>query len=148
MLNKLVENKFKILAAIGIIFCFAIIRALEKQLFYDPFLAYFDRDFIHNPLPEYDAFKLFSGVFIRYFLNTVLSLALIYVLFRDLEILKFSVILYLFFLVILLGLFFLILMSFPEKTWLLFYVRRFLIQPIFIMLFIPAFYYQQQNLKK
>jgi exosortase F-associated protein len=27
----------------------------------------------------------------------------------------------------------------------LFYIRRFLIQPIFLLLFLPAFYYQKQN---
>ncbi|WP_374707786.1 exosortase F system-associated protein [Flavobacterium sp. J372] len=27
----------------------------------------------------------------------------------------------------------------------LFYIRRFLIQPLFLILFIPAFYYQRRN---
>ncbi|KQB38453.1 Exosortase F-associated protein [Flavobacterium aquidurense] len=73
---------------------------------------------------------------------------LIYTLFRDREILKFSAVIYGFFLLILFGMFFIILNYFPDGNWLLFYVRRFIIQPIFVLLFIPAFYYQQQNLKK
>lgn len=148
MLNKLFEHKFKILIAVLIIVCFGIIRALENKIFYDPFLIYFESDFKDLPFPEVDSLKLFFGLLVRFVLNTILSLLLIYTLFQDLEILKFSTLIYGFFLVILLGMFFIILNYFPDANWLLFYVRRFIIQPIFVLLFIPAFYYQQQNLKK
>lgn len=148
MLNKLKEHTSKILIAIIIVSCFGIIRAFENQLFYDPFLDYFERDFNNLPFPQVNTFQLFGGLLFRYFLNTILSLALIYVLFQEIEMLKFSALLYVFFLVILFGMFFIILKYFPDGSWLLFYVRRFIIQPIFVLLFIPAFYYQLQNLKK
>lgn len=148
MLNKLIENKFRIAIAVVIICLFAVIRAFENQLFYDPFLKYFENDFKNSPLPDYRGGKLFLGILLRYFLNSFLSVALIYVLFHDSEITRFSIFLYLFFLALLFVLFFCILYYFPEDNWLLFYIRRFLIQPIFILLFIPAFYYQQQYLKK
>ncbi|KAF2334403.1 exosortase F system-associated membrane protein [Flavobacterium daemonense] len=148
MLNKIAENKTKIFFAVCIIICFGVIRAFEKSLFYDPFLEYFELDFKNLPYPEVDGLKLFFGLFSRYFLNTILSLGLIYVLFRDIDILKFSAFLYVFFLIILFASFFVILNYFPTANWLLFYVRRFIIQPIFVLLFIPAFYYQSQNLKK
>lgn len=148
MLNKLFEHKAKILIAILIIISFGIIRAFESKIFYDPFLVYFESDFKNLPFPQVDSFQLFWGLLIRFILNTTLSLLLIYTLFQDLEILKFSTLLYGFFLLLLIGMFFIILNYFPEGNWLLFYVRRFIIQPIFVLLFIPAFYYQQQNLKK
>lgn len=148
MLNKIRDHKFKILFSIIIIVGFGLIRGFEKILFYDPFLVYFSSDFKTSAFPEVDAFKLFCGLLFRYFLNSVLSLILIYVLFRDKEMLKFSVFLYSCFLIILFGMFFVIVAYFPDGGWLLFYVRRFIIQPIFVLLFIPAFYYQMQNLKK
>ena len=148
MLNKILENKSKIIIAVIVVLCFAIIRAYESQLFYDPFLAYFDSEFKNLPFPQVDVLKLFGGLLLRYFLNTILSLVLIYSLFQDSDIIKFSSFLFVFFLVLLLGIFFSILAYFPDANWLLFYVRRFIIQPIFLLLFIPAFYYQQQNLKK
>ncbi|WP_055097220.1 exosortase F system-associated membrane protein [Flavobacterium aquidurense] len=148
MLNSLLKHKIKIIIAFLIIVCFVVIRIFEVQLFYDPFLIYFESDFKNLPIPQVDAFKLFYGLLLRYFLNTILSLMLIYTLFRDREILKFSAVIYGFFLLILFGMFFIILNYFPDGNWLLFYVRRFIIQPIFVLLFIPAFYYQQQNLKK
>lgn len=148
MLNKLLEHKVKLLIAIFIIVCFGMIRALENKLFYDPFLVYFESDFKNSTFPQLDSFKLFSGLLFRYLLNTVLSLILIYTLFQEIDILKFSVFLYAFFLIVLLGMFIVIINYFQDLSWLLFYVRRFLIQPIFVLLFIPAFYYQKQNLKK
>jgi len=148
MLNKILEHKLKIIITIIIVISFGIIRAFENQLFYDPFLVYFESDFKSKPFPEVDLLKLFGGLLFRYFLNTILSLLLIYSLFKDLEMMKFSAFLYLFFLILLFGLFFIILKFYSEGSWILFYVRRFIIQPIFVLLFIPAFYYQQQNLKK
>ncbi|EJL66073.1 exosortase F system-associated membrane protein [Flavobacterium sp. CF136] len=148
MLNKIREHKFKIIIAIFIVICFGAVRAFEKELFYDPFLIYFDSDFKSLPFPEVDFFKLFGGLLFRYALNGILSVTLIYALFKDTEIIRFTVFLYLFFLVILFGMFFLILKCYPDGSWLLFYVRRFIIQPVFVLLFIPAFYYQQQNQKK
>lgn len=148
MLDNLKEHKLKILISILVVFCFGVIRAFEDQLFYDPFLNYFKEEFKNLPFPEVDSFKLFLGLFLRYILNSVLSLVLIYTLFQDKEILKFSIYMYVFFLVLLFIMFFVIIEYFPNANWLLFYVRRFIIQPIFVLLFIPAFYYQQQNLKK
>ena len=148
MLSRILEHKSKLIIAVAIVFCFAVIRAFENQLFYDPFLDYFDGDFKNLPFPEVKTFTLFLNLLLRYVLNTILSLALIYVLFQDRDMLQFSLLLYVFFAVILLGMFFVVLECFAEGNWLLFYVRRFIIQPIFVLLFIPAFYYQQQNLKK
>lgn len=148
MLSKIAENKSKILITIFIVICFGLIRTFESQLFYDPFLDYFESDFKSLPFPQVDGGKLFYGLFFRYFLNTILSLILIYALFRDKEVLKFTTFLYVLFLALLLVLFFVILNYFPNGNWLLFYVRRFIIQPIFVLLFIPAFYYQQVNFKK
>ncbi|MDQ5928497.1 MAG: hypothetical protein QG594_271 [Bacteroidota bacterium] len=97
MLNKFLENKFKIIITILVVLCLGIVRSLENQLFYDPFLVYFESEFKELPFPKVDNFKLFAGLLLRYALNTVLSLILIFTLFRDIEILKFSTFLYVFF---------------------------------------------------
>ncbi len=148
MLNNLKENKIKIFATIAVVIGFALIRTFERKLFYDPFLVYFNADFQSIPYPPVENLKLFAGLFFRYSLNSILSLALIYALFQDRDILKFSLLVYSAFLVIFLIAFFIILEYFPDGSWLLFYVRRFLIQPILILLFIPGFYYQLQKTKK
>lgn len=147
MLQKLLKHKIRIALAMLFIVFLALIRAYEDSLFYDPFLNYFKADYYNLPLPETDAIRLFFGLFFRYFLNTLLSLALIYVFFKDVEAVKFASILYLVFFIILVVAFFLVLSFFGEANkMILFYIRRFLIQPIFLLLFIPAFYYQKQKI--
>jgi exosortase F-associated protein len=79
-------------------------------------------------------------------LNTIVSLAIIYALFSDFELTKFAAILYLIFFIVLITAFFALLnFSDYNNNFMLFYVRRFLIQPIFVLLFIPAFFYQKQS---
>jgi len=146
MLQKLLNHKVRILLATLLVLLLVLIRAYEDVLFYDPFLNYFKADYYNLPLPEIENVCLFFGLLFRYFLNTVLSLAIIYVLFKDIEAVKFASILYLAFFIILVIAFFFVFSFFGETNKMaLFYIRRFLIQPIFLLLFLPAFYYQKQN---
>jgi exosortase F-associated protein len=144
MLNKIIQNKGDIFMSLFLVCLLAAVRAFEDNLFYDPFLIYFKRDYMDLPLPEFNALLLFLGVLFRYVLNTILSLGIIYFLFKDKEMIKFASILYLIFFFILTGAFFFILHFYEnQNNLLLFYVRRFLIQPLFLILFIPAFYFQR-----
>ena len=146
MLQKILNHKVRILLAMLLVLLLALIRAYEDVLFYDPFLNYFKADYHNLPLPEVENISLFFGLFFRYFLNTVFSLGIIYVLFKDIEAVKFASILYLAFFIILVVVFFFVLSFLGEANKMgLFYIRRFLIQPIFLLLFLPAFYYQKQN---
>lgn len=147
-MQKLLNYKKEIAFSIVLVFLLAIIRTFET-LFYDPFLNYFKGDYANLPFPEYNTIKLFFSLFLRYFLNSIVSLAIIQVLFKDFSLTKFASVLYLIFFIILIITFFVVLnFSAEANNLLLFYVRRFLIQPLFVLLFVPAFYYQNQLLKK
>lgn len=146
MLQNLLNHKVRIALAMLLILLLAIIRAYEDSLFYDPFLNYFKTDYYNSTLPEIDNLQLFFGLFFRYFLNSSLSVAIIYVLFKDVDAVIFASILYVLFFVILIVGFFIVLFYFGETNKMaLFYVRRFIIQPILLLLFLPAFYYQEQK---
>ena len=146
MLQKLLNHKVRIVLAMLLILLLVLVRAFEDSLFYDPFLNYFKADYYNLPLPEIENVSLFFGLLFRYFLNTALSLAIIYVLFKDIEAVKFASILYLaFFIILVVAYFFVLSFSGETNKMTLFYIRRFLIQPIFLLLFLPAFYYQKQN---
>ena len=144
MLEKLLNNKIKAILLIALVLLLALVRAFENALFYDPFSDYFKNDYLNFPFPEFDGVALFFGMTFRYFLNALISLAIIYVLFKDVKLTQFAGILYVIFFIILVSIFF-ILISFSDQhhNFLLFYVRRFLIQPLFLLLFVPAFYYQK-----
>jgi exosortase F-associated protein len=145
MLPLLLKNKSTVLWSLFLIGLLVGIRLFEDQLFYDPFLSYFKSEYTHAKLPQFNLFKLFFSLGMRFYLNTVLSLFLLYVIFKDTKIVKFSILLYMVLGSVLLISFLFVLTFFGEDHKMaLFYLRRFLIQPIFILLFIPAFYYQKQ----
>ena len=144
MLRKLLQNKKRLFLIVFALLGLILVRAFEDELFYDPFLTFFKSDYQNKPLPDYDSFLLFGNLLIRYFLNTFLSLVIIRFLFNDKKLVIFSSYLFLLFFIILILVFF-VLLHFSERPdyLILFYIRRFLIQPLFLVLFIPAFYYQQ-----
>lgn len=145
MLKKLFVHKITIAFSLVFVLLLVAVRIYENELFYDPFLLYFKSDFKDAPLPVFNSFKLFIGLLFRYTLNMIASLGLIYTLFKEIRMIKFAGFLYLFFFLILILYCFTILYFFGEDNKLaFFYVRRFLVQPIFVLLFIPAFYYQKQ----
>ncbi len=144
----MLKNKKQIVVLISLVAFLVAIRAFENYLFYDPFLVYFKSDYQNLLLPKVTNFQLFFGLFLRYFLNSIISLSILYVIFKELSIVSFASILYVLLFVILIIAFFFTLFYFGENHKMaLFYIRRFLIQPIFVMLFIPAFYYQKKGFK-
>lgn len=148
MLNKIIQHKQTIIIFMLLVLLLAGIRAFESQLFYDPFLDYFEGDYRKLPLPEFDFIQLFFGLLFRFSLNTILSLGILYCLFKDKEMISFAAIVYLFLFLILAVTFFCFLFLYGnENNLVLFYIRRFLIQPVFVILFIPAFYFQKQQKK-
>jgi exosortase F-associated protein len=122
-----------------------LVRLFQEQLFYDPFLHYFKGENYHGkPLPQYDNLRLGLSLFFRYGLNTLLSLGILWLVFKDKSILKLSGVLYGVFFIVLIAAFYIVLSADDPNMLVLFYIRRFIIQPLFLILFIPAFYYQNK----
>jgi len=146
MLKQLLKDKKALVIIICCIIGFAIIRNYEAVLFYDPFLDYFKNDYLNLPFPEFKTPSLIWNLLLRYLLNSFLSLLILYFMFKDIELIKFLSVLYLTLLVLLIVSFYFIVEILNENyNFLLFYVRRFLIQPLFLIIFIPAFYIQKST---
>lgn len=122
-----------------------LIRAYENTLFYDPLLDFFKMDYKSQALPEMDTFALQTGIVLRFLLNTLISFAVLWLVFKDNHVIKLSAILYILLFVVFFMVFsFIIFTSEGSHSHLiLFYVRRFLIQPIFLLVLLPAFYFQK-----
>ena len=120
------------------------IRIFQEQLFYDPFVTFYKSNFQHQSLPQFNPFQLFNSLFFRYILNSLFTIWIVYLLFKSASVVKFTSLLLVLFFVVFSSLFFLLLYTDSTPNYfLLFYTRRFLIQPLFLLLFIPAFYYQK-----
>jgi exosortase F-associated protein len=139
------KRPLKILGIIVFASLLVLIRFFEDTLFYDPLLEFFKMDYKTLPLPKMDIYPLLTSVVFRFLMNTILSLAILWFVFRDKEIIKFSVVLYSFLFILLFTAFIFIVFT-SEGTsshMVLFYVRRFLMQPLFLLLLLPAFYFQK-----
>lgn len=122
-----------------------LVRAFGEYLFYDPFINYFKDDYLDQPIPDYNALYLWISILLRYALNTLISLVIIYVAFQKKGLVKFSIKFYVFAFLVL-GTLYFILLQFEMVNGHLFtfYVRRFLIHPVFVLILLPAFYYQKK----
>ncbi|MDP2088781.1 MAG: exosortase F system-associated protein [Flavobacteriaceae bacterium] len=130
-----------IIVFVGIL---ALIRGLAGAVFYDPLLIFFKYDYLNSTLPDTDFLKLIIHIFFRYSLNSSVSLAIIYLVFVKRDIVLFSIWIFIIgFVVFAIPYYFIITNYNKENYLLLFYVRRFLIQPILLLFLLPAFYYQK-----
>lgn len=139
MLNKFTRYT-GVFVALLLIIC---IRLFEDRLFYDPFLDFFKSDFQNKSLPVFDLVRFFLNILLRYLANTIFSIAIIYFLFQNKMYFKIALVLFIVLFIFLVVVLFYLLFSGNPNYMVLFYVRRFLIQPLLLLLLIPAFYVQK-----
>ncbi|TYC12726.1 exosortase F system-associated protein [Bizionia gelidisalsuginis] len=125
----------------------ALIRFFENELFYDPYLAFFDNNYLYIDSPRREIFKLTAFATLRYVMNAIISLTILYVFFKDKSIVKFSVLIFMASYVLLISLFlYFVIHPRQEDYYVFFNIRRFLIQPLLLLLLLPAFYYYKKKM--
>lgn len=138
-------SKYKKYAVLMLLFLgLILIRAFENELFYDPYLEFFKNDYLSLDSPRRELLKLVLFVTLRFVLNSVISLVILYVLFKDLSIVKFAALVYVLAYVVLITLFLFYVVNPKQEDYIIFFnIRRFLIQPLLLILLLPAFYYHR-----
>ena len=139
------KKRVKIPILIFLFGLLVLVRAFGADIFYDPFIDYFKDAYLDQPIPDYIGFKLSLNILFRYTLNAIISLAIIYVAFQKKGLVRFSVKFYIAAFIVMGFLYFILLQSEMINGYLFtFYVRRFLIHPVFVLILLPAFYYQKK----
>ncbi len=140
------QSKILKIAIIGFLFLLlGIVRVFEDELFYDPFTLFYKQLHYIKEIPNYSLIKILTHTFFRYSINSLISIAILFIAFRKKEIIRFSTIFYITLFIILISIYTITVINFTEELHqIFFYIRRFLIQPIFILVLLPAFYYQQK----
>jgi exosortase F-associated protein len=140
------KKRYKIIMISFLVILLALVRYFENQLFYDPLIKFYEADYLQDTIPYFETGKMFFNVLLRYSLNSIISLGILYVTFFDRKILEFSVYLYSIFFVICFTVFVFLIFEIESEHFLaIFYVRRFLIHPIFVLILMPAFYYYRRK---
>ena len=138
----------KLIRVIVVFLCcisFLFIRFRESELFYDPLISFFKGYYQFSDLPEMNLGKLYFNIFLRYGIHMILSLIVLWMLFMEKGILKFAALLYGVVFILLLGGIMYLLHDYEiDSSGTLFYVRRFLIQPLILIILLPAFFYYRK----
>jgi len=134
---------------IGIFFLIlllVLVRAFENELFYDPYLRYFQNDYLYIDSPRREVFKLIVFTTLRFLINTLISLAILYVFYKDFTVVKFSALVYAFSYIVLILLYTYYVVNPKQEDYVTFFnIRRFLIQPLLLILLLPAFFYHRKE---
>lgn len=133
------------LVVVGIIGLISV-RASEDLLFYDPFLSFFKLEIKQETFPEFDWWPLAVSYLLRFLLNLFFSLVIIHFIFlRPLWTFQALVLMVVSQVLFTLIYFYLIREEFNAGYLFSFYVRRFVIQPLVLLVIIPLFYFRWKN---
>lgn len=125
------------------------VRMLEDAIFYDPFLNYFHEANKNMSFPQFEWGKLIVSHLFRFVLNLVFSCIIIYSLFKNKEWTIQGIVLITIIFAITFPIYLYCIYNKFEIGYLFsFYMRRFVIQPLILLLVIPLFYYRKQMLEK
>ncbi len=121
------------------------VRVVEGALFYDPFLSFFKEANPSISFPDFEWFPLVLHHIFRWSLNVLFSLIIIQFLFKNKMWTAQAALLMLIFFVITFAVYlYCIYTQFEIGYVFSFYMRRFVIQPLVLLLIVPLFYYRMK----
>lgn len=121
------------------------VRALEDKIFYDPFLNYFHEANKNIPFPDFECGKLIIGHLFRFILNLIFSCIIIHFIFKNKEwTIQGALLITIIFAITFPIYLYCIYDRFEIGYLFSFYMRRFVIQPLILLLIVPMFYYRKQ----
>lgn len=125
------------------------VRVMEEHLFYDPFLDYFHLANKDAAFPEFVCVPLILNYLFRFLLNLILSAVVVHFIFKNKQWTIQAMILMLIVFAITFPLYLYSISTKFEIGYLFsFYMRRFVIQPLILLLIIPMFYYRKHTLNQ
>lgn len=123
------------------------VRILEDQIFYDPFLKYFHEADKQTGYPEFRWGRLILSHLLRFLLNLLFSCIIIHFIFKNKNwTLQGAALICIVFAITFPIYLYCVFTKFEIGFLFSFYMRRFVIQPLILLLIIPLFYYRKQML--
>lgn len=142
---KLLRYFFVLLGILGLVG----VRYVEADVFYDPLLAYFKESTTQSQFPEIKWMPLIGSHLLRFLLNVLFSVAVLQGLFANKIWTIQGIVLMMIFFAITFPLYlYCVYTQFSIGELFSFYIRRFVIQPLALLLIIPLFYYRKSIEKK
>ena len=140
---KILSWFFVVLVILGVISIFLFV----DQIFYDPFLHYFHEANKHAVFPNFEWAKLIFSYSLRFLLNLFFSGMVVYFVFKNKAWTVQAIILMGIVFAITLPIYLYCIHTKFEIGYLFsFYMRRFVIQPLILLVIIPLFYYRKKTI--
>lgn len=138
---KILSWFFVVVGIVGLI----AVRVFEDRLFYDPFLNYFHEIKKGLHFPDFEWGKLIASHLFRFFLNLLFSCLIIQFWFKNKQwTIQGAILILIVFMITFPIYLFCISERFEVGQLFSFYMRRFVIQPLILLLIIPMFYYRRR----
>ena len=138
----------KHIIAIILVFLLMAVRFFEKTYFDDGLIRFFQHDYLTEPLPKLSIFKTIWIDSLRFWLNTAISILILRLFFNQSGLLKFLLLVFTISFFVSILILYLSIENYQAGHYLvLFYIRRFLIQPLLLLLLVPALWYQDSGRK-
>lgn len=142
---RIVDWIIVLLAVFGLIG----VRFVEEKIFYDPFLDFFHEANKKANFPDFQWAKLILNYLFRFVLNLLLSVTIVYFIFKRKDwAIQAALLILLVFAITFPFYLYCIYTQFDTGYLFSFYMRRFVIQPLILLLIVPLFYYRKQILKQ
>lgn len=140
-------TKSRVLAIFFGISGLTLVYIFQSKLFYDPFQYLLSKP-IMNEFLEVETGKYIGSKILRFVLNDGLALTVIYGVFGPGKYVKFAAMVLLFGLLVLLPTYLILALYFYQETYLFInHLHRLILNPVIMMLLIPAFYVQKIKTK-
>lgn len=137
-----IQRVFSVIMIVVLLLGIIGVRYFEVALFQDELNDYFHSDFQNIPIPQLSIIESVASTSLRFLMNTVLSLWILWFLYKRETYVKASLWVYLFAYIILISSFVVFIQL--DAQWVkmaLFYVRRFLIHPLLLFILVAGCYF-------
>lgn len=139
---------YKVIIFLVLLSALVGIRMAEEQLFYDPFLKYFKAADKNEIFPSFEWLPLVASHLLRFILNLLVSVALVQLLFMNCAwTVQAAALMVMVFLITFPLYLYCVYTNFEVGYLFSFYMRRFVIQPLILLLIVPLFYYRRMLLR-
>ena len=133
------------IGAVFLVLLLITIRLFERPFFDDGLIRFFQHDYLSEQLPKISIYKIIWIDSIRFWIKSSISILILRLYFKQPELLKFLLSVFLISYLINVAVILLSLQNYQAGHYLvLFYGRRFFIQPLLLLLLFPALWYQER----
>jgi len=140
------NKKLKYLIVLILLVLLIMIRFYESRFFDDQLLNFFNYAYLSDPLPKVSFLEVYKIISLRFFINSIISILILLLLFPQKNLLKFLILFYVMaFFILSLFLYLEWSRYVPGEYLLLFYTRRLMIQPVFLFILIPALLFHEME---